>query len=165
MKKYFLLITLALAVATPGFGQQTVTTVILLRHAEKGSEANDPDLTSAGKKRAEALVALFAKTKIDAVYSTTYKRTRNTVIPLAASKGLAVEAFDATKLPELDGLLEKHKGGTIVLCGHSNTTPININYLTGHKDEYHSFEDRDYGNLVIVEVLERGNAKVVWLRY
>lgn len=166
MKKLPLLVVFGLLVATSGFAQSAITTVILLRHAEKGSEVSDPDLSGAGSKRAESLVVLLQKTKIDAIYSTPYKRTRNTVTALAAAKGLVVTGYDATKLEEVDALLQKHKGGTIVLCGHSNTTPSIINYLTGHKDEYHSFEDSDYGNLVMVSVVERGrDARVVWLRY
>ena len=166
MKKLPLLLVFGLLVATWGFAQSTTTTVILLRHAEKGSEASDPDLSNAGSKRAKSLVVLLQKTKIDAIYSTAFKRTRNTVKPLAESKGLSVTLYDATKIEEVDALLQKHTGGTIVLCGHSNTTPTIINYLTGHKDEYNSFEDSDYGNLVIISVVERGrDAKVVWLRY
>ena len=166
MKKLPLLVVFGLLVATWGFAQSTITTVILLRHAEKGTEASDPDLSGAGRKRAESLVEILQKTKIDAIYSTPYKRTRNTVTALAAAKGLVVGGYDATRLEEVYALLQKHKGGTIVLCGHSNTTPAIINYLTGHKDEYHSFEDSDYGNLVVVSVVEQGrDAGVVWLRY
>ena len=57
-------------------------------------------------------------------------------------------------------------GGTIVVAGHSNTIPLMINYLTGHKDEYKTFEDSDYGNLIIVTVTHIGKeANVIWLRY
>jgi broad specificity phosphatase PhoE len=160
MKKLILLI--ALFTGSACYCQSSITTVILLRHAEKGVEAEDPDLTPDGKKRAASLVELLRKTKIDAIYSTSYKRTRNTVLPLAEAKGLTVGEFSA-RMSDVDLLLTKHKGGTIVLCGHSNTTPATINYLTGNKDEYPAFSDSEYGNLVVVSLAEKGTAKVVWL--
>jgi broad specificity phosphatase PhoE len=67
-------------------------------------------------------------------------------------------------MPEVDAMLSKHQGGTIVICGHSNTTPAIVNYLTGHKDEFKTFDDTDYGNLVIVSRCD-GEGKVTWLRY
>ena len=150
-----------------GFAQPTVTTFILIRHAEKGNDGTkDPDLTDAGKKRAESLVQLLKETKIDAIYSTAFKRTGNTVVPLAQSKKLAVRTYDASRMEEVDAILREFKGGTILLCGHSNTTPAIANYLTGHKDEYKAFDDSDYDNVLVVDVIERGTAaKVVWLNY
>ena len=160
MNKVFLIV--AFFTVTASFGQSQVTTVILLRHAEKGVESDDPDLSPAGKNRAASLVDLLKKTKIDAIYYTPFKRTRNTVTPLAEARGLTVGSFNA-KMTDVEMLLAKHKGGTIVLCGHSNTTPATINYLTGNKDEYPAFADSEYGNLIVVSLTERGNAKVVWL--
>src|SRR5436190_17492811 len=110
MKKLFLLV--ALFTTSLVYCQTQVTTVILLRHAEKGVEADDPDLNPAGKKRAASLVDLLQKTKIDAIYSTPYKRTRNTVRGLAEARGLTVADFNASKMSEIDELLSKHKGGT-----------------------------------------------------
>ena len=160
MKRLFLII--ALFSVSASYCQTPITTVILLRHAERGTDSDDPDSSPAGKKRAATLVDLLQKTKIDAIYSTPYKRTHNTVIALAEARGLTVGNFDA-KMTDVELLLNKHKGSTIVLCGHSNTTPATINYLTGNKDQYPAFKDNEYGNLIVVSVVERGNAKVVWL--
>jgi broad specificity phosphatase PhoE len=157
-----LLIVILFSFST-SYSQTPITTVILLRHAEKGVESDDPDLSPAGQKRAASLAELLKKTKIDVIYSTPYKRTRNTVKLLAEARGLTVVNFDASKMSDVDALLVKHKGGTIVLCGHSNTTPATLNYLAGNKDEYPAFKDSEYGNLIIVSLVERGNAKVVWL--
>jgi 2,3-bisphosphoglycerate-dependent phosphoglycerate mutase len=141
-------------------------TFILLRHAEKANDGTkDPDLTEAGKKRAEALVGLFHNTKIDAIYSTNFKRTQHTISPLAQAHALSILSYDAGKMEEVDAMLSKFQGGTIVVCGHSNTTPAIVNYLTGNKDEFKNFDDADYGNIVVVSVVKKGEAKVTWLRY
>jgi broad specificity phosphatase PhoE len=145
---------------------QAVTTFILVRHAEKSAEGgSDPDLKPEGVTRAESFAAMFSKATIDAVYSTPYKRTRNTVTPLANSKSLAVHTYSSMKAADLEAVLTKHAGGTIVIAGHSNTIPEIANTLVGEK-KYAQFADDDYGNIIIVSVTALGkNAKVVWLRY
>ena len=86
MKKIILFFLLAISVTS--YSQQTITTFILTRHAEKGDDGTkDPDLTQAGKDRAQLLIIMLKEIKVDAIYSTAYKRTRNTVIPLAQEKG------------------------------------------------------------------------------
>jgi 2,3-bisphosphoglycerate-dependent phosphoglycerate mutase len=163
--KIFLILLFA-AISQGSIAQNPITTFILFRHAEKVTDGTkDPDLTEAGKKRAESLVKLLASTKIDAVYSTNFKRTQNTVAPLAQAHSLSILNYDGSKMDEIDNMLTKFNGGTIVLSGHSNTTPAIVNYLTGHKDEFNAFDDADYGNLIIVSVLRKGEAKVSWLRY
>ncbi len=148
-----------------------ITTFILIRHAEKAvaddmksMDTKDPDLSEAGRQRALRLAAMLKETKLDAIYSTNYKRTQNTVAPLAAAKGIAVTTYEPKKGEVIDEMLKKHAGGTVVVCGHSNTTPWVANYLLG-KEELKDFEDTEYGNVLVVEVMERGRGKLVWLKY
>ena len=165
MRVLFILLAIigALAVSAQNRG----TTVILLRHAEKVTDGTkDPDLSDEGKKRAELLINIFSKTKIVAIYSTHFKRTESTVAPLALAHQLSVQNYDGGKPTEIDDIITKYQGGTVIICGHSNTTPALINYLTGHVDEFKTFNDTDYGNLVIVTVLQKGKeSSVTWLRY
>ncbi|HRG79877.1 MAG TPA: phosphoglycerate mutase family protein [Cyclobacteriaceae bacterium] len=156
---FLVLLTFSIAEAQP-------TTFILVRHAEKGNDGTkDPDLTDAGSQRAQVLANMLNKTQVDAIYSTAYKRTRNTVTPLATAKGLSVLPYEAFKTDEIDQILKKHTGGTVVIAGHSNNIPWIANYLTG-KETYKDFADGDYDNVLIVTVVEKGkNAKVVWLSY
>jgi len=145
---------------------QKLTTFILARHAEKLMDGSkDPALTPAGKIRAESLANLLGKTKIDAIFSTRFKRTEHTALPLAKAKSLSVQYYEGNRLEEVDSILAKYEGGTIVLIGHSNTTPSIANYLTGKKDELSAFEDADYGNIFVVSVIKRGDAKITRLRY
>lgn len=145
--------------------QEKLTTVILVRHAEKENDgSNNPELSEAGKKRALLLVDMFSKTKIDAIYSTNFKRTEATVAPLASQHSLPITHYDGAKPAEVDEMISKWKGGTILICGHSNTTPAIINRLIG-KEEYKTFDDGDYRNLVILTFASVGDAKITWLRY
>jgi hypothetical protein len=49
--------------------------------------------------------------------------------------------------------------GTVVICGHSNTIPALANILIG-KEQYKTFDDSDYGNLLIIK-----DGTVTHLRY
>src|SRR5216684_4306220 len=62
-----------------------LTTIILIRHAEKNIEPNnpDPDLSPAGQARAQEIVRMFGDAGVSAIYATQYKRTQQTVKPLA----------------------------------------------------------------------------------
>lgn len=163
LRIYFLLILLA---CTEVQAQETLlTTFILIRHAEKLEDGTkDPGLKPEGIQRAEKIVSLFAKTKIDAVYSTNFLRTKNTISPLAKSKGLEVQVYDAFELKTLDKILQQYAGGTIAISGHSNNIPAIANYLLA-RDEFKTFPDNEYGNVLIVSVMAIGKAKVVWLNY
>src|SRR5881396_2477070 len=109
------LILVLLTISTSAYAQQTLTTFILTRHAEKGNDGTkDPDLAPAGNERAQLLARMLMETKVDAIYSTNYKRTRNTVTPLATSKGLTVVAYESFKGEEIDQMISKHSGGIIV---------------------------------------------------
>ena len=165
MKK--ILITLLVALSLTGLAQDKITTFILVRHAEKDmtQSTNDPDLSAAGKERATRLAEVLKKTDVTAIYSTPFKRTRQTVEPLASNKGLAVQSYTANTDKDIDAMLAQHAGGTLVIAGHSNTIPQFANYLLNEK-KFSTFEDSDYGNLLVVTVLEKGKTvKVAWLSY
>jgi broad specificity phosphatase PhoE len=167
MKKTSLLFILLLfsTIHLSAQNNPVITTFILVRHAEKGTDGDDPDLKPEGYNRAKQLAATLKNTTVDAVYSTRYKRTKNTVTPLALEKNLEVQVYENLKSAELDGLITKHKGGTILVGGHSNTIPQIANLLLG-KETFKNFADTDYGNLLIISVVERGTtAKVTWLNY
>jgi 2,3-bisphosphoglycerate-dependent phosphoglycerate mutase len=157
---------LFLLVASQANGQEIPTTFILLRHAEKDMKqsTNDPDLSEAGKKRAERLASMLDKTEVTAIYSSDYKRTRQTVQLLAQKKGQAVQTYVPNKEEDIDLMLAKNKGGTVVVVGHSNTIPQFANYLLG-EPKYHTFEDGEYNNLLIVSVASKGvGVKVIWVQ-
>src|SRR5687767_8092456 len=61
-------------------------TVILVRHAEKEvvpPENKDPNLSMAGQTRAQELARMFGGAGVTSIYATQFKRTQQTVKPLA----------------------------------------------------------------------------------
>src|SRR5688572_14427585 len=88
----FLLATTAFANGGP-----EVTTVILVRHAEKAGPSGDVPLSEPGLARANELARVLQGVKIDAIYSTPFERTRKTVAPIAEKLGVKVEEVGSGK--------------------------------------------------------------------
>jgi len=163
MKK--IIIVLLLFVSTFSLAQET-TIFILVRHAEKASDGtSDPALTVEGVARADKILSLFSKTEITSIYSTNYIRTKMTVAPLAEAKKAEIAIYDPGSLEKFaDKLLNDNSGGTVIVSGHSNTTPTLANLLLG-EEKFKQFEDSDYGNLLIITTSDSGKPKLLHLRY
>ncbi|GAB5454003.1 MAG: phosphoglycerate mutase family protein [Henriciella sp.] len=95
--------------------------IYLVRHAEKQT-GDDPALTDAGKVRAETLAELLSDKGLTQIYSSDYKRTRETAAPIAERTRLEVQLYDPS---DLDAFAETLKSteGVLLVVGHSNTTP------------------------------------------
>ena len=143
----------------------TVTTLIVLRHAEKQSTGTNPSLSTAGQIRANNLSNILTNVNLDAIYSTNYNRTIQTVQPTATAKTISVSFYNPSSLtPFVDHVLSTYHDGTILVVGHSNTTPSLLNVLTGTSN-YSNIPESEYDNLYIVTVFEKGRAEVVHFKY
>ena len=143
-----------------------VTTIILVRHAEKKIEPNnpDPDLTPTGEARAVEIARMFSNSGINAIYATQYKRTQQTVKPLSEKVGIGVTLLDASQVDELTNRLQTgNRGQTVFVAGHNNTVPAVINKLSGENIQV--IPESEYDNLFIVTVYRFGKAKVLHLKY
>jgi 2,3-bisphosphoglycerate-dependent phosphoglycerate mutase len=148
-----------------GFNDPNTTIFIIVRHAEKDtSGGSDADLNTIGRGRAQALARIFAKIKLNGVFSTDRPRTRNTATPIAADKKLTLELYDAKKQKELLEKLAVQGGKHFFIVGHSNTVPQIVNILT-RTDEEKDILDTDYSCLYIVSVKKIGDAKVQLIKF
>lgn len=145
---------------------QPVTTVILVRHAEKKIEPNnpDPDLTPEGEGRAKDLARIFGNSGVNAILATQYKRTQQTVKPLSDQTGVPVTLVDAKQTNEVvKQILTTYRGQTIFIAGHNNTVPDIVSQLSG--DNYPLIPESEYDNLYIVTIYRAGKAKVIRLKF
>ena len=143
-----------------------VTTVILVRHAEKKLEPNnqDPDLTPEGIERAQEIGRVFADAGINAIYATQYKRTQQTVKPLSDRTGVAVTLLDSKQTNELLKRIQTtYRGQTVFIAGHNTTVPAIVSELSG--EPYPPIPESEYDNLYLVTIYRFGKAKVVKLKY
>ena len=143
-----------------------VTTVILVRHAEKKIEPEnpDPDLAPEGLERAQEIARVFGGTGINAIYATQYQRTQQTVKPLSDRTGVPVTLLQSSQTDELVKQIQtSHRGQTIFVAGHNNTVPAIASALSG--ENIPVIPESEYDNLFIVTIYRFGKAKVVKLKY
>ena len=161
--RLFLILLFAFSALANGAPQ--VTTVVLVRHAEKAGPSGDVPLSEVGLARAAELSRVLAGVKFDAIYTTPYLRTRGTANPVAEKAGLkpveittgATYAADMAKI-----IRDKHAGGTVLIVGHSNTTRDVIKALGGDIPE---IVDSQYDDLFVVTLLDGKAVNVLPLRY
>ena len=153
MKK-FILCLIIIFIGQVSFAQsQELTQVFFIRHAEKvKTDATDknPELNKIGKERAKSWKNIFDELKIDAIYSTDYHRTLQTVAPIAKSKKLTVQKYHPNNL-DVDQFLNDTKGKAILIVGHSNTIPGFTNKLIGD-GKYLNIDETDNDNLYLVTI-------------
>lgn len=154
MKKYFFLFLVAIC-SFSVFSQEKVTTYYLIRHAEKDrTNANNknPNLTYKGTERAKKWAEVFSNVKLNAIYSTDFRRTKQTAKPTAESKKLPIYAFD-TKAMYDAGFKYNTSGKSVLVVGHSNTTPQLANMILG-EEKYKQIKDTNNGNLYIITIID-----------
>ena len=170
MRKFLgFLLPLFVTVEVAASTQNLVTTVILVRHAEKGvvsQMADDVPLSDAGMARAHELSRALADVHVDAIYTTQYLRTRQTAMPLAKAQNIKAVAIEAGKTYAEDiakRIRADHEGQTVVVVGHSNTTPEVIRALG--VATVPAIGETEYDDLFIVTLAPGATPKLITLRY
>ncbi len=128
------------------------STIFVVRHAEKADASKDPDLSEAGRARAEALAKMLKDANITAIYTTEFKRTQQTAAPLAKALGITVTTLPAENSAPLIAKLRALNGNSLVV-GHGNTIPDLIKAL-GISEPINVAEN-DYDNLFVVLLDEK----------
>lgn len=147
------------------------TVVIVVRHGERANDGpRDPSLNEAGQRRAEALARAAEDAGVTAVYTTQFRRTRDTGAPLAQKLGLQVTPLEANganiaRYPAMlrDEILSKHRGETVVVVGHSNTVPALVQGLSGKAVA--PLTEADYDRFFVVVMPESGPGRVIKAQY
>jgi len=99
------------------------TTVFLVRHAEMdhSDTSSNPPLSRDGFERAQKVTEMLQNERIDAIFSTYYRRNMQTVNALAKHKNLEMKSYDRYDwMPMTDFILENMKGQRVVISGHGD---------------------------------------------
>ncbi len=127
------------------------TTYFFIRHAEKANDSSkNPHLTDKGKERAVHWANILKGYKIDAVYSTDYFRTKETAEPTAKANKLETTLYDPRAF-DFQNFINETKGKTVLVIGHSNTTPMYVNTFIG-ENKYGQIPENNYSNLYIITI-------------
>ena len=125
-------------------------TLYLVRHAEKQADGSkDPALTGMGRHRSELLSRWFLDKTVTDIWSSDYKRTRETAGPLLSSLDLSVMLYDPRNLPELAEKLQTRRNNAVVV-GHSNTTPQLARLIC--TCEIPDMDESEYDRLIAITV-------------
>ena len=144
--------------------------VIVVRHAEKDTSnpANrNPALTAAGRQRAEVLAKLVSKAGVTHLFSTKYRRTRETLAPAAKKTGHEIKDYNPGDPKELaDKIRDLPERAVVVVAGHSNTTPALVEALGGEIKGLKSHPrwgpmlgDDEYDRLFLLTLTPSGTGK------
>jgi len=143
---------------------QGMTTIYVVRHAEKLTSDFDTPLSPAGEQRAEALAERLADAGVQQIYATTRQRTQRTVGPLATRLGLVPLVMEPGAV---DSLVQRIKrddvGKTVLVAGHNNTVPQIVLGLSGQAVD--AIPETVFDRLFQVELRTNGEATVTVLQY
>jgi phosphohistidine phosphatase SixA len=149
----------------------STTTVFVMRHGEKlttDPKDEDPALAPAGEARALELAQLFGRAPrgsgLDAIFVSEFRRTQDTVGPLANRLGVPVIRMPADD-PEATArrALAENRGGRVLIVGHSDSVPEIVQELSGI--EVGPMSESEYGILYVVTVPRFSRAAVTRLDF
>ena len=126
-------------------------TIYLVRHAEKADDGTkDPPLTKEGEARAQYLAEFLKDKKIQKIYSTDYKRTRNTAAPLSLMLGIETTIYSPRDTSFYNVLRTESQTMNIYVVGHSNSTPSLTNAVIG-EEKFKQLDESVYDQLFTVK--------------
>jgi phosphohistidine phosphatase SixA len=157
-----LLLAPLLALAQPA--APGLTTVILVRHAEKAGPSGDVPLSSAGRARATRLASVLRDAGVKRIYTSDLIRTRATAAPLATRLGLTPEQLPAAAVDPLVARLRALPPGAVALVVHHSNTVPEIAQKLGAPRQPEIAED-EYDRLLVLTRSPQGAVQLVTLRY
>ncbi len=119
--------------------------VILIRHAERHPAGNDPSLSPAGKRRAQLLVKMLDRTGVTAIFTSAFKRTKETAAPLVAKLAVTARPIDEDMGRAKAQILAA--GACVLVVGHSDTVPAFIAALGGPAV---TIEDEEFDRMFVL---------------
>ncbi|GAB3924180.1 phosphoglycerate mutase family protein [Larkinella terrae] len=145
---------LSVLLVTIGLSACSTSTVFIVRHGEKVSEADTTSLSAVGFERAQALADRLEDERISRILTTPTRRTQQTAGPLSRHLNLPIESYPAKPVGAVVEMVQQTKGRNILVVGHSNTI-LEIAQGLGTKPSKAKIESEDFDNLLVVK-LKRG---------
>jgi broad specificity phosphatase PhoE len=142
------------------------TTLYVVRHAEKAAPvatmSSDVDLSPKGRQRALALRDSLQARTLSAIFSSQYKRTYQTLEPLAQAKNMTIVRYQAASSNAFIDSLARTKGKTFVIAGHSNTVPGMLRHI-GLQPSMQEIPDSIYNLMFVVRIVWKNGERKLTL--
>ena len=107
------------------FGQNKTTQYYFIRHAEKADSSKNPNLSEKGLERAQEWKAIFSEINFDAVYSTDFKRTLQTINPIVLENGKILKIYNP-QIVDIETFKKETIGNSKSNKGEFKISVINI---------------------------------------
>lgn len=137
--------------------------IFLVRHGEKVDESADAALNGAGQARAVLLARMLRDSGVTTVFSSDFRRTRNTAQPLADALGLPIRIVPRDAPSVVRQLRALSSGETALVVAHSDTLPAILQGL-GHRQTI-GIANEEYDNLFVVVPRAGAPPTLLRLRY
>src|ERR1700731_1513853 len=122
--------------------------VFIVRHAEKAATGgSDPDLSPAGQARADTLAQMLKDSGIVSIFTSEFKRTKETAAPTAKSLGITPTIVPGKDTAALVSKLRELKGNALVV-GHGNIIPDLVKTLGINTPV--QIDENDYSQVFVV---------------
>ncbi|MDP3467144.1 MAG: phosphoglycerate mutase family protein [Daejeonella sp.] len=170
MKKFKIGLIVFLAIVAAGCSTDApgITTIFIVRHAEKDvsdPKNEDPELSVEGRERAEALAGKLNEIKLDAAFATKYKRTTQTAYYAAKNSNIQIQTYDGHDFTGIAELVKsKHSGQRVLIVGHSNTV-LELLESFGASRPLTALTDEDYDFFFELKIDPHGKAKLISQQY
>ena len=146
-------------------------TILVMRHAEKSPDLNEPHLTVAGQQRAKSLATFipaefgtpnFIFATANSMHSS---RPYETVLPLSQATGVPIDQSYADQDYGALALLlrgsERFKDKSVLICWHHGNIPSLLNALGAQEGTYPNPWSAATFNMIIKLSIEGGSASGV----
>ncbi|MFL5533436.1 MAG: histidine phosphatase family protein, partial [Gemmatimonadales bacterium] len=128
---------------------------------------DDPPLTREGQARARALADALADTRVDAIVTTQYRRTRDTAAPLAAARRITPEVVDlhqgGDQVGRIAQSVRRHAGQVVLVVAHAETVSRIIAALGGPR--LPDLCEAEYAHLFVLVLRPGAEPSLVHSRY
>lgn len=161
-----LLIILVLPIFVCGlawyFWYSPVTTIVLVRHAERLNESDTTSISEQGIQRANNLAHMLGAMGVNRIYVSQKHRTRQTAQPTATGLSITPIEIPANEIRRYVDSVKSHRGERILIVGHSDTVPHIIGKLGINNPP--QIPSQDFDNLFIV-TLFRFRSTLIHLKF
>ena len=138
--------------------------IFLVRHAEQELDVEDPALTEAGHKRAQALAGTLKDAGVQIVYTSETRRTRQTAEPIVQALNITHEIMPRR---DIEGLIHRirtrHPNDEVLIVSHTRTIPLLLREL-GYSENVSLARD-EYDNLFVIVPKGKDESVVLRLRF
>jgi len=133
MKLFLLCASLLLSAPAAHAEDAKITTVFMVRHAEKNPHppGGDAGLSAQGQLRAVELARVLSAEHLAAIYSTSFGRALMTAQAVAQTQRDSVTVYDPEHPEKLAESIRRQSGSAILVVGHTDTLPELYETLTG----------------------------------